>query len=169
MHTNKINLLYKNHLNHHKNTNNNMTLNKNKYNEKDDLYFTWDSTLFILIIGLIEGFVMYKIFLDLLNIKIDFWYFWIILFCIYQSSFWNTIHPDIHSAKYTFTLLEGIPASNFIKYIFENIYINKNISLYTWLKNNHIMHHLRKGSRKGNYNVTLPGADHLLGTYYDTI
>jgi sterol desaturase/sphingolipid hydroxylase (fatty acid hydroxylase superfamily) len=37
------------------------------------------------------------------------------------------------------------------------------------MKHNHILHHLRKGARKGNFNVTLPGADYLFGTMYSNV
>ena len=39
-----------------------------------------------------------------------------------------------------------------------NVYFN-------WANKNHIYHHLQKGDRKGNYNIILPGADILFGTY----
>jgi hypothetical protein len=45
----------------------------------------------------------------------------------------------------------------------------KGITMYDWFKANHTMHHLRKGDEKGNYNVTLPGADWILGTMYSDV
>jgi hypothetical protein len=40
----------------------------------------------------------------------------------------------------------------------------KRVFFYSWLKRNHEKHHRVKGDGKGNYNVTLPGGDWILGT-----
>ena len=54
------------------------------------------------------------------------------------------------------------------KCAFSAIYVNRErkITLYDWFKQNHTLHHSHKGVKKGNYNVTLPGADAILGTMY---
>ena len=32
-----------------------------------------------------------------------------------------------------------------------------------------MIHHFNKGDKKTNYNIVLPGADHLFGTYKDCV
>ena len=162
----------KDHLIHHEHTLNNMDLKKsNQYNKALNkylgLYFTWTYTLMILFVGLIEGLILYFL-LSLINIKIKIIYvfLFVIIFSIYQTSFWNTIHPDIHNISENITFNDGIPGFNIWKIIFSSIYISSNLTLYEWFKINHTLHHLRKDEKKGNYNVTLPGADFIFGKMY---
>ena len=42
----------------------------------------------------------------------------------------------------------------------------KNNLYVKWVIDNHILHHVRKEHRKGNYNIIFPGADFVLGTYH---
>lgn len=162
MHGEKNNEFSKNHWTHHEHTEDDMDLRKsNNYNEDTNkylgLYFVWKYTVAVFFTGLLEAYVLY-IFLPI----VPWWsvIIWVALFAIYQSSFWNTIHPDIHNVSLELSWREGIPGWNGWKQLFENI------GIYNWLKENHTLHHLRKKERKGNYNVTLPGADYVLGTMY---
>ncbi|MBP01738.1 MAG: hypothetical protein CMM25_02855, partial [Rhodospirillaceae bacterium] len=41
--------------------------------------------------------------------------------------------------------------------------------VFYWYFRNHSYHHLVKGKQKGNYNIILPGGDHILGTYRSCI
>tara|TARA_B100001093_G_scaffold503782_1_gene558645 strand:+ start:944 stop:1159 length:216 start_codon:yes stop_codon:yes gene_type:complete len=68
---------------------------------------------------------------------------------------WNTVHPEIHDVHYKFTLKDGIPPNKYYK----------SLPYYNFLIRNHIKHHEIKGENKGNYNVTLPLADFILGSY----
>lgn len=173
MHSIEKTALSDNHWNHHKHTLDDMQLKKSEqYNSQVNkylgLYFTWTYTIIVFYVGLIEGFLLYGClkFLCGIDIGILSVSFWVFLFCIYQSSFWNTIHPDIHNIRENISLWEGIPGSSIWVFLFSSIYIDDKNTIYDWFKKNHIMHHLRKGDSKGNYNVTLPGADWIMGTMY---
>jgi len=168
----KDNNLSKNHWNHHEHTLDDMNLKTSEnYNDNINkylgLYFTWLYTGVVFIVGLIEAFLLYFL-LKIVKINISplFVIVSVILFSIYQSSFWNTIHPDIHNIKENLNWNEGIPGWDGWKTIYSSVYINNNTNIYDWFINNHKLHHLRKGDRKGNYNVTLPGADWVLGKLY---
>jgi len=173
MHSKEKNMLSDNHWNHHTHTLDDMQLkNSDQYNSHLNkylgLYFTWTYTIIVFFVGLIEGFILYSglTFLFDMDISTLSVFIWVFLFCIYQSSFWNTIHPDIHGINETISWWEGIPGSFGWVLLFSSIYLDKRTTMYDWLKKNHTMHHLRKGDTKGNYNVTLPGADWILGTMY---
>jgi len=171
----EYNLLSNNHWNHHEHTLNNMELKKNQnYNSKINkylgLYFVWSYSCIVFIVGLSEGFALY-IVLRMGDIQIEPWVvvITVLLFSIYQSSFWNTVHPDIHNISENITIYEGIPGWDGWKRAFTAITVDndRKMTLYDWFKQNHTLHHSRKGAKKGNYNVTLPGADWILGTMYD--
>jgi len=130
------------------------------------LYFIWRSSIIVFFIGCIECFMLS--YITGLQVSTFFIITLVLFFCLYQSSFWNTIHPDIHDISLKMSWKEGIPGWNGWKYILGMITVN-NMSLYDWLKANHRMHHLRKGVHKGNYNVTLPGADFIFGSYYESV
>ena len=70
----------------------------------------------------------------------------LIISCIYYL-LWNTLHPSYHNYN-------G----------FKNKSIKNNF-IYKYLEKYHMIHHLNKGKDKCNYNIILPGADFLLGTY----
>jgi hypothetical protein len=129
------------------------------------LYFIWRSSIVVFFIGCTQCFILN--YITGLNVSAFYIITLVFIFCLYQSSFWNTIHPDIHEIPLNLTWKEGIPGWNGWKHLFSTITID-NITLYDWLKANHRMHHLRKGTNKGNYNVTLPGADFIFGSYYET-
>lgn len=57
---------------------------------------------------------------------------------------WNHFHPRLHHM----TESTG-PLTSYEK----------------WIRRNHSLHHLQKGSKKGNNNILVPLADHLLGKY----
>tara|TARA_B110000208_G_C11752878_1_gene424125 strand:+ start:25 stop:714 length:690 start_codon:yes stop_codon:yes gene_type:complete len=80
---------------------------------------------------------------------------YIILFIIayiYEIS-WNIIHPKYHRVNNTFN------KNGFLE----------NTKIYKYLQKYHMIHHFNKGDLKTNYNIVLPGADHLFGTYKDCI
>jgi hypothetical protein len=171
----EYNLLSNNHWNHHEHTLNNMELKENKeYNSKINkylgLYFVWSYSCIVFVVGLSEGIVLYMVLKSAANIQIAPWVvvLTVAVFSVYQSSFWNTVHPDIHNIRENISIYEGIPGWDGWKHAFSAIYVNRDrkITLYDWFKQNHTLHHSRKGVKKGNYNVTLPGADWILGTMY---
>ncbi len=69
----------------------------------------------------------------------------IISFLYYKL--WNILHPSYHN------------------YHTNNYIFIKNNPIYKYLKNYHMIHHLNKGKDKCNFNIVLPGADFILGTY----
>ena len=174
MHAKEKTTLSDNHWNHHKHTLDDMQLKKSDHynsqvNKYLGLYFTWTYTIIVFLIGLMEGFILYgslKLVFDI-DIDISSVCIWVFLFCIYQSSFWNTIHPDIHNIHENISWWDGIPGSSIWIFLFSSIYtLDQKMTLYDWCKKNHMMHHLRKGDSKGNYNITLPGADWIMDTMY---
>ena len=132
------------------------------------LYFTWFYTGIVFFIGLLEGFLLYFLlrYFQFFKIKPGFVVFYVFFFSMYQSSFWNMVHPDVHKKTSDITWREGVPGWNGWKYIFSSIYVSDKKTLYDWFIENHKMHHLRKNEKKGNYNITLPGADWIMGTMY---
>jgi len=169
------NSMQSNHWIHHEHTLNDMNLKSDKeYNSISHkylgLFFLWKSYTIILLAGLIEGFLLYLL-LSTISIKIKPIYvvLWVFIFSTYQTSFWNTVHPDIHYITENISIYDGIPGWNGWKILFSSIYINRDLTLYQWFKRNHTLHHLRKGTDKGNYNVTLPGADWIFGKMYSDV
>lgn len=168
----EYNPLSDNHWNHHKHTLNNMDLKENAdYNSSINkylgLYFVWSYSGIVFIVGLFEGWVLSRA-LSAVHIHVSLWtvVITVLAFSVYQSSFWNTVHPDIHNVRDNITIYEGIPGWEGWKWAFSAIVVDDQNTLYDWFKRNHTLHHLRKGVKKGNYNVTLPGADAVFGTMY---
>lgn len=164
-----VNHLAKNHWTHHEHTLDDLNLKKSdEYNSNVNkylgLYFIWIYTLAVFIVGLTEAYVLNLLLCT--NIDIRYVVLYAGVFAGYQSSFWNTIHPDIHNIHENITWLEGVPGSDIWRLLYSNIAVSNDMTLYDWFKRNHRLHHLRKGERKGNYNVTLPGADWFMGTMY---
>ena len=73
---------------------------------------------------------------------------------LYTNITWNTIHPLVH----------GESPAKCGNFVLKHPAVIRN-PLFAWLQENHRAHHHFKGAEKGNYNVTLPGADFLFGTY----
>lgn len=68
---------------------------------------------------------------------------------------WNSIHPDMHGVNLKLDIEKGPPRL---------LQMSPGGGLYKWLWKNHAIHHLQKGDKK-NFNIVIPGMDHLLGTY----
>lgn len=78
--------------------------------------------------------------------------------CIYTVFAWNSIHPYIHSNDGT----------DYTPFAFNYNLTDKcvkNNPLCSWIVQNHVKHHQFKGKDKGNYNITVPGADFIFNTY----
>ena len=71
---------------------------------------------------------------------------------VFWGYIWNKTHSQMHSYEGEYSIMEG-PYEN----IFDLTFI-KNM-----LFKNHLMHHLQKGDKKGNYNVIFLGADEWFG------
>lgn len=70
------------------------------------------------------------------------------LFSLAYVSAWNYYHPRLHHCSFGKNSAEH------------------EIGAYEkWVRRNHALHHLQKGSKKGNNNILIPLADHVLGKY----
>lgn len=69
----------------------------------------------------------------------------IIAFIYYKL--WNILHPSYHN------------------YHMNNMVKLKDNFIYKYLEKYHMIHHFNKGKNKCNFNIILPGADFLFGTY----
>ena len=69
---------------------------------------------------------------------------------------WNSIHLDMHRVSHNVSVAQGVPnMPNTLSRGF----------VYRYLWKYHAIHHLQKGGDKGNFNIVLPGFDHLMGTF----
>ena len=151
MHSNLNINISNNHILHHKQTKSNMNILLNNKNKYSGIFFTWNETILVLTVGLLVALMLnYFYKLNIIYVVII-----TILFAFYQSTLWNTLHPEIHNVKYKISIKEGIPHNYYLKYL----------PYYNWLYVNHVKHHKIKNSKKGNYNITLPGADFIFLSY----
>lgn len=150
------------HVTHHKHTDNDMYLintDSKEYKDigvEENLIIDMRETLIISTFVYFFAYIFYTFF----PIKINIYFIILVplIFIIYSMIMWNSIHPYIHykcGKDYTFISLP----CDFTKYI------AKNSDFVKWLLDNHKKHHIYKGDEKGNYNITLPGADFLYNTY----
>ncbi len=137
------------HIKHHIDTKPNMDL-KDDYSQ-NALVFDWH-VVSILFIPVFIAFLLAN-YLSQLNVSI-----WIILgLCIVSVIFicylWNKTHPFFHKKELqNFTIKEGPYEEKLnIDFIGDMLY------------DNHVMHHLQKGEKKGNYNIIALGADEWMG------
>ncbi len=138
----------KNHINHHINTNKDMSLL-----EKNDsaLFMGWNLTIpftISVVLCIYISFLISNVNPNKHIIKII---FFSILFIILWQLIWNIFHPNMHKHLHNYN--NGPYIQNIqLPYLKKKLY------------NNHSIHHLQKGKRKGNYNVILFGADEWLNT-----
>lgn len=162
MNTSFFNNVNKNHILHHKATTSDGSLNKNIENYKElgneeSLCLSgWESLIvFGTSIFVITPLTL-KIFgVNFYSINALIAFIFAILLCIYAKVTWDTIHPYLHKES-------PLKCGTFFTITNEKIINN---FYYKWLMKNHKAHHLIKGDKKGNFNITLPGADFILGTY----
>lgn len=152
----------KSHVTHHKHTDNEMNLiyrNTKDYEdigESENLIFELPEVLGISVVLYLLVYLFYFFY----PIKINIYFIVLIplIPLIYAVIMWNSIHPHIHyKCGKDYTPL-SLPC-DITKYLAENN------SFVKWLVNNHKKHHIYKGDKKGNFSVTLPGADFLYNTY----
>ena len=147
---------------HHKNTDKDMTLMNSERNEYRTLgvgeNLLFEPIEYILLTTLLYCFVY--IFYIISPVKLNN-YFLILLpfiYSIYSLIMWNSIHPYIHKKCGRDYTIFSLPC-NITEYLAQ-----KN-SFIQWLIDNHKKHHIYKNEDKGNYNITLPGADFIYNTY----
>jgi len=75
-----------------------------------------------------------------------------------HATVWNSLHPHMHGLP-DVTVSHGVP-SLLTDY--------RDSALFSWLRKNHEGHHRAEGAH-GNYNVCCPGMDQLVGTYVGEI
>ena len=82
-----------------------------------------------------------------------------LIFIFFMIFGWNSIHSYIHHNDASKVCKMFGLSKRKVGQMKDNWYVK-------WVINNHILHHIRKEHRKGNYNIIFPGADLILGTYY---
>ena len=161
MHNTTLFNFYTNHRLHHSATFKNMSLNKKYKNYKslgpeENLCLSgWESGLvFCSVIFIITPISLKIVGEKIYSINGLIGFVFAILLCLYAKITWNTIHPYLHNES---------PSKCGKFTINDEKKINNNF--FKWLMKNHKAHHIYKDNQKGNYNITLPGADFLFGTY----
>lgn len=162
MHNDRTNI-GKCHIIHHKNTNDtNMKLENIDSPEHSmllpnyNLVLTYTEIIPILSIMLLGAFIFYKFYPVKLDVK-----FLVgvpLALALYSAFTWNSVHSYIHHRDAREFTNISFP------YSFTERCVQSN-PLFKWVVDNHVKHHVYKGDEKGNYNITLPGADFLWGTY----
>lgn len=115
MHAPKSASLFSNdHWTHHEHTEDDMRLTQDDNYHEDrnkylGLFFVWPYTAAVLTIGFLEAAAL-NLLLQQFQSGVGWWSvaFFVLLFGVYQSSFWNTIHPDIHYVPTQLSWLEGV-------------------------------------------------------------
>jgi len=163
MHATKESILYtkplsQSHLNHHKTVLNDGTVVSNSH---IGMIFSWlPATVIMSIYGTVLFYSLSKALTTNYSLKI------IIIMSVVISVFygiiWNTVHPAFHDIKLKYSISEGFPSFDIPQNIKKN-------PILIWLWKNHICHHLNKGNNKCNYNIILPFADFIMGTYENKI
>ena len=156
------NIVGKWHLIHHKHTKQDMSLDTSgeDYNEIlpneniviDDAY----SLVAIGAFAIIIPYIFHKIY----PVELNLWVLWAfgLFLSVYSILIWNSIHGYIHYR-------DAQQMGSFSLCNKNTKLLADNSSFIRWLIENHKKHHTFKGPQKGNYNITLPGADFILGTY----
>jgi sterol desaturase/sphingolipid hydroxylase (fatty acid hydroxylase superfamily) len=136
----------KDHIEHHKDVNMNMTINGNT-SSNSSLFFSWE----ICVILIIFSMGSLKIFRFTNKESL----IYSVIISIFVCFLWNNWHNDMHDSKMQIDMYEGFPNVPGL--------ISKG-PIYKWLWKYHANHHLQKGY-KYNYNIIFPCFDYVLGTY----
>ena len=159
MHDNST-IFGKEHLIHHKSTNNEtmQIIESSELDHRQNLCFDYDTLIITIVLFALYLFILRKFTKKKEYIIYSFLLF--VFLSLFIVTIWNSIHCYMHnedSSKKCKIYL----SNDSIEKIKDTIYVK-------WIIWNHTLHHIRKGERKGNFNIVLPGADHLFGTYYTT-
>lgn len=142
------------HIQHHKEVRPNMDMIGVK--NKKSLFMGWRVCVEVSIIA----FLCFCIAKKISQIKIPYSALLIlsIVSSVFWSYLWNKVHPLMHRYNKNYSLKEG-PNDRILDFSL----INK------LFYRNHYFHHIQKGSKKGNYNVIVFGADEWFGTNVQVI
>lgn len=139
------------HLEHHRAVNMDMTLTSPK-DHVHGIIFSWETAFMLFFIHFGLTFAL-KGFLGMsarraagLSLAMT------VVYCF----LWNNIHMDMHRMEHRIGWETGVPNTP---------HLLSSGAMYKWLWKYHANHHLQKGGDKGNFNIVLPGFDHLMGTY----
>jgi hypothetical protein len=136
------------HIQHHLEVEPDMHLNGIK--DKSSLFISWYrfSTLSIIFL------ICVLLSRTISNYKVDFKYLLLLsaIVTLIWEYIWNKTHATMHKYEGGYSIKSG-PYENVIDATF----------LKNALLQNHAMHHLQKGDKKGNYNVIFLGADEWFG------
>lgn len=145
---NKNNKIGKAHVEHHLETNSDMSLKyTSKYLDKNDknrnLVIRYDASILFFITLTIIGLFIWKFFVKsnyCIPIILSF------LLTCYTSIVWNSVHPQMHGEK-GYNGEKGIPGIIPLKYL-------------GFFEKHHRIHHKSKGTK--NFNITIPIVDYLI-------
>ena len=150
------------HIIHHKYCDDNMNLVGKDFDEYKKLGYEENLTFSFLEVFLVSIFVLIFTFIFIKSYpkKLNTYFLAVIptIYILYTWIMWNSIHPYIHKRCGREFTIFSLPCS-LTKSFAENTLFGK------WLHQNHVKHHLYKGNAKGNFNITIPGADFLYNTY----
>ena len=137
------------HISHHKETNDDMSLKKNMKNLDANKYqgtaFSYETSAYIFIVALIQILISWYFCFNanyIIPILLT------VFFSVYQGIIWNSVHTKMHGMPNVDCDI-GYPSIIPPKYL-------------SFLEQNHIKHHHSKGTKY--FNVTLPIADYIFGT-----
>eukprot|EP01083_Nonionella_stella_P098353 276545_1 len=137
-----------------------------KWQRFQGLYFVWPVCTIIIVGGIVGGPVV-NLILSSIGSKLgyDMSYGTTSLYglalTLYMCIMWNYVHPTLHYQP-GLSLNEGLDLLPRYDWMLNTFW-------YRWLWRNHVLHHFLKGKNAGNYNVTLPGGDWLMGTYHSHV
>lgn len=133
------------HEDHHKNVENNGVVH-----DQEGLYFLKMDVIFLILIVYILYISLSKLLINGLSKR--HYIIMVIIVTLTIISYyliWNILHPRYHRFNDSYN---------------ENGIIENNC-IYKYLEKYHMLHHFNKGEEKCNFNIILPGADFIMGTY----
>ena len=139
------------HVDHHKETHEDISLRRNRVSLDDDKYrgiaFSWKTSLFIALFATVQALAL-AVYCGVCE---EFAITTTVIAALYQGCVWNTMHPQMHGLD-DVELSYGPPTIHLFPSWFLCVLID-----------NHRMHHASRGSKR--FNVTLLGADFIFGTW----
>lgn len=149
------------HWEHHRSVRSDMSLDlESKTNVHAGLFFHYNvAFMFTIILGVLLS-IQFKVFkLEMKPRNVILLSFFITMS---YSFLWNCTHARLHNEHDI--IISGYDG---VTNRYQDVVVNFIPKVwFDWMMVNHSMHHAVKGKSKGNYNIILPGFDHLMGTYH---